>query len=107
MQINRVNISGYNSRVYFGKQEGIEHCTNSPDAKDSYELKRQQINKKYDFQVRQLLKNGYYTSIDSGALFDKVQKIEKLRKEALSKLDSEPNSLSFGKWNPLKLFRLK
>lgn len=106
MQINRINSVNYNPQVSFGEAEGISYQdrTDAFPPRSRYELKKKQINDKFDLK-RDLLRK---TAWESKSYEVQADQIEMSRRIALEELDKTCTKCLSGakKWNPLRLLGL-
>lgn len=85
MQVSRISIPNYSSKVSFREMEGEPYYDQAEHFRErfDYSYKRNQINKEYDLQLERLRKNN-----NSPFYRDAVRNIEHFREQALQELEN-------------------
>lgn len=88
MQVNRINMINYNSRISFGEAEGPQYLEEYDyiSSRQDYENRVRNINYKYNSKRKWLLENNPNQQ-DSVFFKNAVKNIEDLRAKALDELE--------------------
>lgn len=103
MKVDRIHLANNKSRVYFGEIDGDAYYEPSNYSRNGYELKKKQINDRFDLRRDSLCQ---INDSDPDVFWNEFHKIEALRKRALDELDNNCRKCLSKKWNPLRLLGL-